>query len=148
MDSIFEFLTYSLPIFTFIYFTLNIVFKFLFEYKISFYIRKYAFLMTFFVSTMESNLIYTTFCSMSSIKILFCFKFQDKFGHIISILLMFVLIFHVFAAFFLIKYIYQRLGKYFIEDCRLTMGSFTLYTIMNIRALLIGTVQAFLYENY
>lgn len=85
---------------------------------------------------------------MNNITVFFFFKFQDKIGHIASIIIMFLIVIYAVAAFFVIQYIYQKLGKYFIEECRLSMGSFIIYTVTNTKGLFLGAAQTFLHNQY
>jgi len=99
-----------------LFFLLNTLFYILFNYKISRFLRKFSFKFTLFMMLLNNNIVYLAYASFHNVVVFFSFKFQDKLGQVIWILILYGMVLLSVAGFFLIYYLHEKLSKYFLDD--------------------------------
>ena len=113
-----EFFFYELPMVLGTYFVFLMLFKALFNYRISKYIRKYAFYGILLFIIYEGNIEQFAFYFFSECKNLFSFNFSHKIANVLMIYFFFFLIIFSVGGLLFFTFHYRKLVKYFLEDSK------------------------------
>jgi hypothetical protein len=111
-----EFFYFELPSILLTYFALSLVFRLLFNFRVSVYFRKYAFYGTFLLILYEGNVEQLSFFFFSECRNLFSSNLSHKFANVIMIYFFFFVVVFSVAGLLFFFYHYRKLVKYFIED--------------------------------
>ena len=115
-----EFFYYELPLIFITYLLFAGAFKLLFNFRISKYIRKYAFAGILLFIIYEGNIEQFAFYFFTECKNLFSFNFPHKIANVLMIYFFFILIVFSVAGLLFFTYHYRKLVKYFMEDSKET----------------------------
>ena len=113
-----DFFYYELPISVVLYLLLSFVFKMLFNYRISKYIRKYSFYGILLFIVCEGNIEQFAFYFFSECRNLFSVNFSHKMANVLMIYFFFFVILFAVGGMLWIFYHYRKLIKYFLEDSK------------------------------
>ena len=143
-----EYFVLNVPYCLIVFFLLNRLFYCFFNYSVSQYVRIFSFWGFLYQMLIESNIEYFTFLAFRNFQTMFSFRFADK-----LYLVGFVLFFYFVAAgsigsYFLYKYFYSKLSKYFMTNVYRVKGAILIMTfIYGIRPFIKGIIHSNLY-NY
>lgn len=111
-----EFFYYELPVILVLYSMLLFCFKLLFNYRISKYIRKYAFYGILLPLIYQGNVEQFAFYFFSECKSLFSLNISHKMANVLMIYFFFLLIVFSVGGLLFFIFNYRKLVKYFLED--------------------------------
>lgn len=110
--------------FTICIFLLNkLIFSLTFNYSISQYFRAASLNGFLVVSLIEGNIKELVFYSMRNLQYLVAHNFAHKLYSLFLIMLLFVVVLFTFAGYFLLRYFYKKLFKYFLDNTYRIKGS-------------------------
>lgn len=128
---------------------IRILFRMLFNYSISSYLRPLSFAGCVFVSLLEGNIEYFVFLGARNLQYLFAEKFSDKLFSVFVISFLFIFVFYSFGSYFLLYYFYEKLFKYFLTNLfRIDGASWIMLCIYCTRPFISGCIHALLYHNH
>ena len=107
---------YEIPAAVVIYIVLSLLFRALFNYRISKYLRKYSFYGTFLCVIFEGNVEQFAFYFFSECRNLFSFNFEHKLANVFMIYFFFLVLVSSIGGFLWFFFHYKKLVKYFLED--------------------------------
>lgn len=113
-----DFFFYELPFSFIAYLILSLAFRTLFNYRISKYLRKYAFSGIFLFIIYEGNVEQFAFYFFSECKTLFSINFSHKIANVIMIYFFFLMLVFSIGGLLWFFYHYRKLVKYFMEDSK------------------------------
>lgn len=114
-----EFFFYELPGILLIYVVLSFVFRALFNYRISKFIRKYSFYGILLLIVYEGNIEQFTFYFFSECQLLFSANFTHKLSRCFMLFFFFFLLIFSVGGLTWFWFHYKKLVKYFMEDCQI-----------------------------
>lgn len=124
------------------------LFRVLYSYKISVYLRAISFYGFLGVSLIEGNIEYFVFLGMRNLNYLFAEEFIDKYYSIFVILFLFPIILYIPSSYFLLQYFYRKLLKYFLDNLfRIAGAPWIMMLSYCIRPFLRGCTHSLLYEH-
>jgi hypothetical protein len=144
-----DFFFYEVPSILLTYIALSLVFRLLYNFRISKYIRKYAFYGTFLLAIYEGNVEQLSFFFFSECKNLFSFNFSHKLANVIMIYFFFLTIFFSVVGLMFFLYHYRKLVKYFIEDSdKINMEAVVMESLeRSVYPLLFGSIHALFLDS-
>lgn len=111
----FDFFYYQMPVLLIIYLCLTILFKMLFNYRLSLLFRKYSFYGLLLVIVYEGNMEQFSFYFFLEIQELFGLSIWHKVANAFLVLFFFVAVVFAVGGLIWFKVYYRRLVKYFTE---------------------------------
>ena len=69
----------------------------------------------------EENFVYLICSCVANLKVIFFFKYQDRMGQAIAIMIGYVVFLVAIAGFYLALFFYQKFSKHFIPDGNMKM---------------------------
>lgn len=100
------------------YVVLFLLFRALFNHRISIYLRKYSFYGIFLLIVYEGNVESFTFFFFNECKNLFSANFYHKMANVFMIYFFFLLVVFSVGGLVFFYYHYRKMAKYFMEDCK------------------------------
>ena len=111
-----DFFFYELPFIFLTYLLFSLLFRLLFNFRVSKYFRKYAFYGLFLLILYEGNVEQFAFFFFSECRNLFSANLSHKLANIFLIYFFFLTIAFSVGGLFFYFYNYRKLVKYFLED--------------------------------
>ena len=144
-----EFFFFELPGIIVLYITFSLLFRLLFNFRISRLIRKYSFYGVLVFIMFEGNVEQFAFYFFAECRLLYSATPLHKLGRVFMLLFFFPLLVSSFCGITLSLVYYKKLVKYFMEDCRkVSLLAILLESLeKGIFPLLFGSVHALLLEN-
>ena len=126
-----------------------LLFRFIRNYEISVFIRRYCFFSNFFQIVLEPNIGFFTFIFFNQTKMFFSFAFLDKFWLCISVMVWGIVLLFCFCFYFLTDYLYKVQAGYFLHHYYRTFPGLVFLTFrMTVRGFLKGIIHSLFHENY
>jgi hypothetical protein len=142
-----EYFVINVPYCLLVFLLLNRLFYGLFNYSISQYLRMFSFWGFLYQMLVESNVEYFSFLGFRSLQTMFSSCFQHKLQLVFSVLFFYVVVAGTVSSYFLYRYFYGKLSKYFMSNVFRIKGAITIMTFLyGIRPFLKGVIHAFLYH--
>ena len=113
-----DFFFFELPLAFGTYFLMACIFKVLFNYRISKYIRKYSFYGIFLFIVYEGNVEQFAFYFFTECRNLFSANFSHKIANVVMIYFFFMMIIFSVGGLLFFTFHYRKLVKYFLEDSK------------------------------
>ena len=113
-----DFFFFELPLAFATYFIFACIFRLLFNYRISKYIRKYSFYGIFLFIVYEGNVEQFAFYFFTECRNLFSVNFAHKISNVVMIYFFFVMIIFSVGGLLFFTFHYRKLVKYFLEDSK------------------------------
>ena len=131
-----------------LYFAIKILFKFIFNYKISSYLRPMSFNACIVVSLIEGNIEQFSFWGSRNFKYMFHNNFTEKIFSVFVAIFVYFVVFYTFAGYFLMRYQYGRLFRYFLNNMyRISGASWISSLIFCVRPFVAGCIHSLLYND-
>lgn len=131
-----------------LHFVLAIIFKLLFNYRVSLILRKYSFYGTLLFIIYEGNIESFAFFFFAECQNLFSANFIHKMANVFMIYFFFLLMVFVIGGMLWVTFHYRKLTKYFVEDFTPSISSVVLESMeRSIFPLLFGCVHILLKDN-
>ena len=111
-----EFFFYELPLIFLTYTILLLIFRALFNYRISKYVRKYAFYGILLLIIYEGNVEQFTFFFFNECRNLFSLNIQHKLANVFMIYFFFLMLVFSVGGLLFFTFNYRKLVKYFLDD--------------------------------
>ena len=115
-----EFFFFELPGIILIYIVLALLFRLIFHYEVSKFIRKYSLYGLILLVIFEGNVEQFSFYFFSECRNLFSINFKHKLMRVFMLLFFWVLLVFTVGGLVWFKFHYKKLLKYFMEDSRKT----------------------------
>ena len=144
-----DFFFYELPMLFGIYLLLALAFRALFNFRISKYIRKYAFTGILLFIVYEGNVEQFAFFFFNECKTLFSVNLPHKLANVFMIYFFFLLIVFTIGGLLFFTFNYRKLVKYFMEDSKDVSFEAMLFESLelSIFPFVFGAVHALLLDN-
>ena len=110
-----DFLYFQMPFVFVEVFVLYQLFKLLFDFKISVFLRKYSLFFCILLFLFEGNVQEFSFYLFSELKYFFSANFYHKIGNVVILLILYVIVMFSVCGLIWCKYHYRKLTKYFVE---------------------------------
>ena len=125
------------------------IFFLLFKFNISIFFRKYSFWPTLIVLLLDGNLQISAYLTFFEIKWLFTSNTVHKALTVWVIINFFFMLLFSVACYFIFKYLYNGLAKYFYENTSVSsIGALYLLAQIGLRNILLGFVHSLDFELY
>lgn len=128
-----------------LYFLLRLIFRLLFNYRISIFLRAFSFLAYLFPLLLDGNLQYFFFLMFSQSYLGFSINPKDKFLNVAGCLLCFFILWLSMASCFLAYYFSRKLSKYVLDNWRTRVNGLLSYSLSNAaRMIIFGAIHSLL----
>lgn len=131
------------------FFMLRIIFRFLFNFKISKVLRPFSFWGYLGLIMVDGNLQFFFFLFFSQHKLGFSFNYFQKMLNILNYFFFFICLWFTFSCYLLFYISYKKLAKYFYDNyqCNLN-GIFGLIISSSFKNMTLAAIHNFLRNNY
>ena len=128
---------------------MNLLFKLLFNYKVSKLIRPFSFWGYIGLIMMDGNLQIVFFLMFSQDKLLFSLDFSDKVQNFLSNIVFFLFLWFSVASYFMYYSLYKKLAKYLLGNSKCGISGILSLVICNtFRQLLCSAIHNFCRHEY
>jgi hypothetical protein len=113
------------------FFLMRFLFKLCFNFEISLLFRQYSFYAYLVLMLIEGNIEEFSYLFISELFTLFSFSFTDKISQVLMIGFFFFFIFAILSSYLIFKSTFNKLAKYFYDNCDTSIFGTVYLTITN-----------------